>query len=421
MIGTNALKLSIERLIGGIGTTNDRRILQDAYLNGRIVHVDGERNVTAGGDVTGNVIISGDVTVNIEFSYDDLTKLRDLVFPNPSGIFPPFPHLIFIGRNEAVTDIKSRLGLGAGGRSSAPVIVRGWPGVGKTTLVSVLSRDADIVAKYPDGILWTSLEQNPNLASILAGWGRALGREDLLRVPTAEEIVLKLAAVLQSRQMLLIVDDIWKAEDGVLFQKAQGANCGLLMTTRLERVAEELSQADDEIYVLPVLKEEDALRLVSILAPEVVKQYPEQCLELINNLEKLPLAIHVAAKLLRREYKKGWGIEGLIEEINDGAKILEAKAPPDRAEKGQIPTVQALLKKSTDLLSDRIREYFAYLGAFAPKPATFSEDHMRFVWKVSDARPIIRELYENGLLEPVGNGRFQMHALLVAHARSLCP
>jgi hypothetical protein len=32
----------------------------------------------------------------------------------------------------------------------------------------------------------------------------------------------------------------------------------------------------------------------------------------------------------------------------------------------------------------------------------------------------VRQLVGHGLLEPVGRGRFQMHRILVDHARSLC-
>ncbi|MBO0700932.1 MAG: hypothetical protein J2P46_21235, partial [Zavarzinella sp.] len=84
-----------------------------------------------------------------------------------------------------------------------------------------------------------------------------------------------------------------------------------------------------------------------------------------------------------------------------------------------IPTVEMLLRRSTDRLAPETRERFAWLGAFAPKPATFALDAMRAVWDVPDARPTVRELVARGLLEPAGS-RFQMHALLVAHARRLC-
>ena len=221
--------------------------------------------------------------------------------------------------------------------------------------------------------------------------------------------------------MLLIVDDVWDDGHGASFQRAQAKNCGLLFTTRLEKVAQELAQTEEEIYVLPVLTEEDSLKLMSILAPKVVSQYADDCRQLINDLEGLPLAIHVAAKLLRREQKFGWGIKDLIDEIRDGAKILKSKAPVDRAENGEIPTVQALFKKSTDMLSEEMREHFAAFGAFPPKPATFDEQAVKFVLDVKDAKPIIRELVDHGLLEIDENQqRYQMHALLRAHARSLC-
>jgi hypothetical protein len=82
------------------------------------------------------------------------------------------------------------------------------------------------------------------------------------------------------------------------------------------------------------------------------------------------------------------------------------------------PTVAALLKKSTDLLDVHTLECFAYLGAFAPKPATFDVEAMRAVWDVDDPRPIIRTLVDRGLLETTGQNRFWMHAILVMHAQS---
>jgi hypothetical protein len=81
--------------------------------------------------------------------------------------------------------------------------------------------------------------------------------------------------------------------------------------------------------------------------------------------------------------------------------------------------LRSLLHRSTDRLDEHTRECFAYLGAFAPKPATFDLAAMKAVWQVADPRPIVRELVDFGLLEPVGSARFQMHALLVRHAQSL--
>jgi hypothetical protein len=415
------LKNLLERLTTGESTEGDRRLLQQALLSGNVVHTGGEGNIAVGGSVSGSFIIVGDRN-NLRFSLTEkqFENLKNNIFPKPQGITPPFPDLVFIGRDEALQIIKERLGItGRREKSSQTLIVRGVPGVGKTTLVSFLSRDPDILKKYTDGVLWTSLEQEPALMSIFAAWGRALGRDDFLRIPTPDEAVAELAGILQNRKMLLIVDDVWAANHGALFQKVRGINCGLLFTTRLPMVANELSQTEQAIYALPVLEENDALKLMRLLAPDIVGQYEKECSELLKNLEYLPLAIHVAARLLREELRNDWGVEDLIKDIQDGAAVIKAQAPPDRIEGENIPTVTALLQKSTDILDDKTRECFAILGAFAPKPATFDLNAMEGVWEIGNPKPVAKKLIDYGLLEPVGNGRFQMHALLVAHARSL--
>lgn len=415
------LKPALERLTSSNATEDDRRLIQRALLSGNVVYTTGEREVAVGGNVSGSLIITGDQN-NFSFNLPEelFGKLKETIFPKPQGIAPPFPELVFIGRDEALRITKERLGI-AGNHEAASqtLIVRGFPGVGKTTLVSVLSRDPDVSKTYSDGVLWTSLEQKPALMSIFANWGRALGRDDFLRIPTPDEAVEQLATISQQRKMLLIVDDVWEADHGALFQKARGSNCGLLFTTRLPQVANSLAQTERAVYALPVLEKDDALKLMRILAPNVVSRYEKECSELLEALEYLPLAIHVAARLLREELRNDWGVEDLIEDIKAGAAIIRAQAPADRIEGEHIPTVTALLRKSTDVLDEHTRECFAYLGAFAPKPATFDLQAMQAVWQVTDPKPTAKKLLNYGLLEPVGNGRYQMHALLVAHAQSL--
>jgi hypothetical protein len=419
--GAGGLRAALERLVAGSATGQDRGQVQQALLAGRMVYTAGERAAGAGGGATGTLIVTGDPDpFELELAVADYERLRERLFPPPQGIAPPFPELLFIGREQALNDVKGLLGVGgAPGAPSRTAIVRGWPGVGKTTLVSVLSRDPEVAQRYTDGVLWTSLDQNPSLMTILAGWGRALGRDDLLRLASPEEAVQQLTALLRDRKMLLIADDVWEAAHGALFQQARSGGCGLLITTRLPEVADALVQTENAIYPLPVLAEDDALKLMRILAPAVVEQHPDECRELVTDLECLPLALHVAARLLRAEARLGLGVSDLLTDIREGAALIEARAPADRVERGTIPTVAALLQKSTDVLDEHTRDCFAYLGAFAPKPATFDLEAMRSVWEVDDPRPVVRELVEHGLLEPAGAGRFQMHALLVKHALSL--
>ncbi len=193
------------------------------------------------------------------------------------------------------------------------------------------------------------------------------------------------------------------------------------MTSRLNDVAIALAPTAGDIYRLPVLSEDFGLVLLKELAPEAISEEPAAARELVRDLEGLPLAIHVAGRLLHSEARLGWGLRELLAELRSGAALLEAPAPSDMYSAGQeaSPTVSALLKRSTDLLDEESRRRFAFLGLFVPKPATFDLEAMAVAWDVEDPKPTARRLVDRGLLEPVSGGRFQMHALLVIHARAL--
>lgn len=338
------------------------------------------------------------------------------------GTVPPLPQLV-IGREKDIDELKNKLGFSVEQEKTTTVLtaIRGWPGVGKTTIASVLAHDPDIATVYPDGVLWVSLGQEPNILSELAAWGRALGSDELLKARNTTEAQAQLSALLLNRRMLLLIDDVWKSEHAVPFNVG-GIGCTTLITTRLNDVARELSPNPENIYLLPVLTDENAMELMRILAPAVVQNYSDDVLLLVHELEGLPLALQVAGRLLQSEASIGFNVKELINELREGAKLLEADVPPDRADlvNETTPKIAALLQKSTDVLDDFARDCYAYLGVFAPKPATFDLDAMAFVWEVEDPKPIVRKLVDHGLLEYIFElDRFQMHALLVMQAKSL--
>lgn len=311
------------------------------------------------------------------------------VSPSVHGSAPPVPQL-FIGREDDLRKLKEHLGLFPGEGAQAPITVltaiRGWPGVGKTTLAAALAHDPDIKQAFRDGVLWASLGQEPNLFGELTTWGRALGISNLA-AHTIEEATARLTALLRNQRRLLIVDDVWEAAHAVPFMVG-GRECVLLMTTRVTSVAQAVAPTPEHIYVLGVLTEEKALELLRKLAPKVVVENPEASHELVKALEGLPLAIQVAGRLLNVEASYGFGLADLLTEIREGARLLAAQAPADRAEvsKDTIPTVAALLQRSTKYLDEQTLDRFAFLGAFAPNPDTFDLEAMRRVWQVDDPK-----------------------------------
>src|SRR5262249_27928733 len=79
------------------------------------------------------------------------------------GILPPPPPRpgLCVGRNEALQELKRRLGItqqnGASGHMQPITAMFGIGGVGKTTVAAAMAYDPEIQNAFPDGILWTAL------------------------------------------------------------------------------------------------------------------------------------------------------------------------------------------------------------------------------------------------------------------------
>jgi hypothetical protein len=326
---------------------------------------------------------------------------------------PPSPPLV-VGRDTDLEALKERV-LRAGSRT----VVRGWPGVGKTTTVLALVRDPEIEAAFPDGVLWASLGETPDPVAELLAWSAALGSP--LTPATLPDAIDRVRDLLRDRRALLIVDDVWTIDAALAFAVA-GSECATLYTTRFADLTRELAQEASDVYLLAQLADDEALALFTRLAPTAVAADPDAVRKLVEDLEGLPLALRVAARLLEVESAIGWSIEDLLTELATGTRLLQERAPEDRFDPvtGTLPSVSALLRQSTDRLDEETRDRFAFLGAFAPKPATFDLEAMEAIWLVDDARPTARSLADRGLLEPlIGTGRFQLHAVLALHAKSL--
>lgn len=343
--------------------------------------------------------------------------LEDTLRAFVGGHLPPLPFML-VGRDEVVSELRTRLGIGRA-YQRRQVIMQGWPGIGKTTLTSALAHDAAVQHHFRDGVLWLSLGQAPDLFASLRGWATALN----IPIDSSQDIrsaSMTLANAARDKKLLLIVDDIWDEAHLSPF-KIGGNNSALLITTRLNRVAQAIATSTSDIYKVPILSDENAVDLLRALAPSALEEHPDEMRNLVHDLEGLPLALQVAGRLLRIEQSLGWGVKDLLSELREGSRLLSARAPADRqlSDDDAPLTVAALLKLSTDSLDDDMQERFALLGVFAPKPAMFDLDAMQAVWMLDDGRPTVRQLVERGLLEAIPPGQFQMHALLVQHARSM--
>jgi len=331
---------------------------------------------------------------------------------------PKAPEL-FVGRDDDIKRLKSRMGM-HGSEIKSFTVLHGWPGVGKTAVMSALANDEALAKAFSDGILWAPLGRTPQLSNQLRLWARVLGKS-FPQTATVEEIRLELSQYIIDKKVLIVVDDVWDADHARLLNIG-GPTTVTLFTTRFPGVARMLANRPADLYVLEPLDKASSLKIMQQIAPRACAAYPQPIEELVVELEGLPLALKVAANLLEAEIAYGWKLEETFKKIREQHVLIEALAPEDRfnVDTGTTPTIQALLQHSTDLLTETERLCFALMGVVAPKPATFTYDDLENYWDVGDAKPIIRTLIDRGLLEylPEQNA-YWLHSLLVMHANTL--
>lgn len=336
---------------------------------------------------------------------------------------PTMPGLL-VGRENVLIELRKKLlqirDANSVNKEMARMIVYGWPGVGKTTIAKAIAHDPGFHEEFPDGLLWASLGQDASIRSQLVAWMQTLGLRSNPQLSDANLASLISGKLIQTK-VLLVVDDVFEAHDAMSLLLG-GKNCATVLTTRFLSVAEQLSSRPGEQFNLPLLSKEAALQLLRELAPSVVKMCKERCKKLVEEMECLPLSLQVAGRILQSEYSRtGDAFEVLERLIQNQTSILKEPVPADiRSVLGEkANSVTALLKLSTDLLEPKEREYFASLAAFAAKPAIFKEDHLKGIWGV-EPRDVLRALQDRGLVEGLGEGRYQVHSLLVTHAKTLC-
>ena len=306
------------------------------------------------------------------------------------------------------------------------VAVHGIGGVGKTTLARSLAHDAGIIQAFPDGVLWTSLGQSPVLSQVLVGWASALSIHDIAADAPETFIRERLTAVLRRRRVLLIIDDAWSAEEASSLMVG-GTQCAVLVTTREDKIANGLAPTEEDLYRLGVLSSSSAVDLLEALAGSVIEDHHEEAEKLAIAVEQLPLALQVAGHLLREE-KHSLDVASLLRDLQDPSKFLNEPPPVDVEMTGER-TIFRLFKKSTDVLPRDARKCFAYLAPYAPKPARFNSIALAAQWKTIRVDPgktipvdpakMAKLLVGRGLLEPVGQGLFWLHAMLKAHAAAI--
>jgi hypothetical protein len=337
---------------------------------------------------------------------------------------PPLP-LHFIPRPEVSEPLKSQL-LDESGQPAGVLVVsaiHGLGGIGKSTLAAALARDPEILARFPDGVLWATLGQQPEVLSLLNGWIRD-GLGDYQFQPTAvEAATAHLRTLLHGKAALLVVDDAWDPAH-VRHFLAGGERCRALVTTREALIARAVGAT---LYDLDVMTPQQALALLEgQLRRRLEGEERDAAGELARTVGYLPLALELAAA----QVADGVPWAELADDLRAEVARLEALEPPGAEEAGDEVTRKRLSLLASFALSLRRlpqerRRDFAWLGVL-PEDVLLTPAMMATVWESDprQARDTLRYLRDKALLLPGaplpdGTPTFRLHDLLHDLARRL--
>jgi len=344
----------------------------------------------------------------------ELPTLCDPMIPEKSGRVSRLQ-----GRDLLLHQMKQSL---LAGNKLNSIALRGLPGVGKTALAVALATDTQMQAYFSDGILWAQMGPQADVLELLAHWGALLGLKAADINNSLSAWGRSLRTSIGQRRMLLVIDDAWSAEAALALQVG-GPHCVHLLTTRLPHVA--FGFAQEMTIVVPELVETDSLELLEHFVPQVIEQEEVTTQALVRIAGGLPQALNLMGKYLAMHALMGQPrrLKTALSHLLERQHRMQVSLPipmserPLRSAWQPSLSLHATIALSVEHLRQEERADLIALALFPAKPNSFSEEAALAVTGGSVER--LDALWDIGLLESSGAGRYTLHQTIVDYAREL--
>ena len=311
-------------------------------------------------------------------------KSQSRPLPAFKGV-PPRHFSGLIGRHELIRNLRKGL------LAKGTLALQGIPGVGKTVLAVELAYDEELRARFSEGILWAGLGRDQNVSRHLAGWLEALGvpKEDIAKMTDLEDMKFSLKTTIGTKNLLLIVDDVWQPEVAQVFMEIGGPNSARLITTRSMEVAVIFTDEPESIFVINELDIENGLLMLERLAPKALEIAPREARDLVQLVGGLPQALNLIGDYLKLH---GHSRQDMIYTLG------QLQKPRERLNIALPGSLTATIDLSYEALSTTSQKTLRALSILSPKPHSFSRQAALAVSDSADAE--LSELVNYGLLEP---------------------
>ncbi|MEM6503227.1 MAG: NB-ARC domain-containing protein, partial [Cyanobacteria bacterium P01_C01_bin.89] len=304
---------------------------------------------------------------------------------------PPVPGY-FVPRPDYSNQIRDRLLSEEIDEPGTLVVsaLQGLGGIGKSVLAADLARQMEIRSRFPDGVLWVTLGQTPDLLKLLGGWITALGDREY-SATTVDAASAYLRSLLADKTMLLVVDDLWNVADFSPF-RLSGKGCRVLVTTREAKVPGIPERAEVR---LGVMSAEEGQQLVEKRLGWELSAADRAVFETFaEKVEYLPLAFDLIAS----QVADGYDWLTLLEDFQDEFDVLSVeRSGCDEARR--LLSLRACFNLSLRRLDREELRRFAWLGVL-PEDVAVDARMATVLWEVSpvEARRQLLDFLRRGLM-----------------------
>ncbi|MBF0584571.1 MAG: hypothetical protein HQL80_10110 [Magnetococcales bacterium] len=332
----------------------------------------------------------------------------------------------FVERAAELSSIKNGL-LAKKGRAPVSIssALAGAGGFGKTWLATVVCYDEQIQDRFDDGILWVTLGERPqDLLAKMGGLIHALKREE--KPPSnLDEARDKIKHLLDGKNILMVIDDVWRTRDLEPFlEGGEGTVCRLITTRNLA-----VLPPDTRDVRVDVMSRNESIKL---LTAGLTKDFDDSTIHdrferVAKQLGQWPLLLALANGRLRREVK--YANMTLVQALEQAEGRLEGSGLAGfdlGAQENRDRLAAFNVHLSLELLFDEERRLFLECGIF-PEDTEVPLGTVHRLWKQSgwtedQGVALLHKLWEISLLQRLD---FQaevvrLHDIIRTHLRNLC-
>ncbi len=341
-----------------------------------------------------------------ERKWSDRPPAPRINVPRPPPHFLPRRQELEALKAAVLGDGRTKVGVTGAARQ---VGLEGMGGIGKSVLAAALAREPAIASAFADGVVWVALGQNPELELRQADLAEALaGERPIIQDVQAGRI--HLAKALAGRQVLVVLDDVWRLEHAEAFDCLGPGSC-LLITTRDSRIPQNLGAAE---HSLAVLSESQALELLATASGLESASLPAAAREVAGECGHLPLALAMVGAMVR-------GLEDPWPAVLTRLRAADLDKIRQDFPHYPYPDLLRAIRVSVEDLPPELQRRYVGLAVF-PEDIAVPRAAFQTLWSVDgiddlDAQLDLKLLVERSLLIRDLQNRFKLHDLHADYAR----